>query len=58
MDILHIAVREEYTIPGGRCENSVAFLLFEELCHIGRQVKGIHAIRLAYDRGKVIVRSL
>lgn len=54
-EILHLAVRFEYTIAGGMDENSVAFLLVRELRHIARQVKGIQAIRLPYQRGKATV---
>jgi hypothetical protein len=54
-EILHLAVRFEYTIAGGMDESSVAFLLVGELRHIARQVKGICAIRLPYQRGKVPV---
>lgn len=54
-EILHLAVRFEYSIAGGMDENSVAFRLVGELRHIARQVKGIQAIRLPYQRGKVSV---
>ena len=57
-EILHIVARYDQTYSGSGGEGSVAFLLVEELCKIARRVKGIRAVRLAYDRGKVIIRSL
>ena len=58
LEILHIVARHDHTLAGGGSEDSVAFLLVEELYRIARQVKGVRAVRLAYDRGKVIIRSL
>lgn len=58
LEILHIVGRHEHTFSGSHGTDSVAFPLVGELCRIARRVKGIHAVRLAYDRGKMIIRGL
>ena len=58
LEILHIVVKDDYTLNGRQADRGLTFLLIEELCRIGRMIRGIHFVRLAYDRGRVILKSV
>jgi hypothetical protein len=58
LEILHIVVKDEYTLSGKHADQELTFLFIEELCRIGRMIQGIHFVRLAYDRGRVFVKKL
>jgi hypothetical protein len=58
LEILHIVVKDEYTLQGKRSEQGLTFLLIEELCRIGRMIQGIQFVSLAYDRGRVILKQV
>jgi len=58
LEILHIVVKPEYTVRGEKADEGLTFLLVDELCRIGRKIQGIHSVRLAYQRGRVIVKQI
>lgn len=58
LEILHIVVRGDCTLAGTGGSDSVAFSLMDQLCRIARRINGVRRVRLAYGRGRVMVRSL
>jgi hypothetical protein len=57
LEMHHIAIAPEQTHRAIRGEQTVAALLIHELCRIGRCIRGIEQIRLAYHRGRIDVRQ-
>jgi predicted GNAT family acetyltransferase len=57
IEILHIAVKDEYTGHGPRSDQQVAFSLIQELCRIARQIRGVHSVQLAYKRNRVLLKT-
>lgn len=58
LEILHIVVKDEYTMRGAQVDLGLTFMMIEELCRIGRMIQGIHFVRLAYERGGVILKQV
>lgn len=58
LDVMHIAVKEEYTFGRAHADMNVAARLIEELVRVGRQIRDVHFVQLAYGRGKLIVRRV
>ncbi len=58
IEILHLVVQDEYTARGQKSEAGVTFLLVEELCRVGRRIRGVQFVRLAYDRGQVVLKQI
>jgi hypothetical protein len=58
LEILHIVVKDEYTLFGKHAQHGLTFRFIEELCRIGRMIRGIRFVRLAYDRGRVILTKI
>lgn len=56
LEVLHIVVKDEFTIQGRNAKNEVTAILIEEVCRIARQIQGVHSVRLAYDRGSIVVK--
>jgi len=50
LEILHIVVKDEYTMTGKQADGGLTFLLIEELCRIGRMIQGILFVRLVSGR--------
>ncbi|MBC7979554.1 MAG: hypothetical protein H7Y36_03215 [Armatimonadetes bacterium] len=53
LEMHHIAIDPEITHWSKQGDFSVAALLIDELCRIGRRVQGIEKVRLAYRRGEI-----
>ena len=58
LTVLHIAVKDEYTVHGSKGDQMVAYHLLEELRRIGHHIKGIQGVRLAYRRSKTLLTTL
>jgi len=58
LEVVHIVVKEEYTVRGRNAKDEVASMLIDEVCRIAHQIQGIHSVRLAYGRGRIIVKSI
>ena len=58
LTILHIAVKDEYTLHGAKGDQLVACHLLEELQRIGHRIQGIHGVQLAYRRDKTLLTTL
>ncbi|HZR21629.1 MAG TPA: hypothetical protein VFE51_30380 [Verrucomicrobiae bacterium] len=58
LEILHLVVRAEYTLFGSQANRGLTFLLIEELCRIGRMIRGVHFVRLPYSRGKLTLKAV
>lgn len=56
LEIVHIVVKDEYTMKGKKAKDEVAAMLIEEVCRIARRIHGVHSVRLAYNRGRIIVK--
>jgi hypothetical protein len=56
LEILHIVVRPEFACGGEQAHQGLALQLIDEACRVGRQIAGVKAILLAYNRGKVILK--
>ena len=56
LEIVHIVVKDEYTMKGKNAKNEVTSMLIEEVCRIARRIHGVHSVRLAYNRGRIIVK--
>ena len=56
--ILHIAVKDGYTVRGSRAGHQVTFALVEELCRIAARIRGVIGVRLAYARGKSMLQKV
>jgi hypothetical protein len=57
IEILHIVVKEEYTYQGQHGSEGLTFFLIDELCRIASRIKGVSSVRLAYDKGRIIVKQ-
>jgi hypothetical protein len=57
LEILHIAVHPDLTHSTNGGNSPIVMLLVDELCRIGRRVKGIKLIRLMYARGRIRLNS-
>jgi len=51
--VLHIAVREEYTIRGCNAEEMLFMRLIIKLKEIATRIRGIKTINLMYDKGVI-----
>jgi hypothetical protein len=58
IEILHLVVQDDYTARGKNAREGLAFLLVEELCRVGLRIRGVRNVRLAYDRGQVILKQI
>lgn len=54
LEIVHIVVKDEYTLQGKNAKDEVASMLMEEVC----RMHGVHSVRLAYGRGRIIVNPI
>ena len=54
--VLHIVVREDYTLNGVNANDGIAVELVDAVCSVGHQIRGIQSVRLAYNRGTVILK--
>lgn len=53
LEMHHISIDPELTYWSKPGDFSVAALLIDELCRIGRRIQGIEKVRLAYRRGEI-----
>lgn len=51
--VLHIAVKEEYAIRGGRAEEMLLMRLIIKLKEIASRIRGVKSITLMYDKGAI-----
>lgn len=51
--VLHIAVKEEYSLSGSHCREMLAMRLLARLREAARQIRGVRSIVLAYGPGAV-----
>ena len=58
LEIVHIVVKDEYTLQGKNAKDEVASMLIEEVCRIAHRMHGVHSVRLAYGRGRIIVNPI
>ncbi len=58
LEILHIAVRDDYTVRGCNADQQVTFALIQELCSVARRIKGVSGVRLAYKRGRSLLKAV
>ncbi len=56
LEVLHIVVREDYTFNGVNANVGIAVELVDAICSVGHQIQGIQSVRLAYNRGTVILK--
>jgi hypothetical protein len=60
IDLLHIAIHEEYSSSGKHSGEMLAMKMVSKLCEIARQIKGVRYLGIVYGRGdvqKILVRS-
>jgi len=56
--VLHIAVKNEFTVNGERTDLMVTFRLLETVAAIARRIQGVRGVRLAYSRGSAAWRNV
>jgi hypothetical protein len=58
IEIPHLVVQDDYTTRGKNAGEGLAFLLVEELCRVGRRIRGVPNVRFAYDPVQVILKPI
>lgn len=58
LEVVHIVVKDEFTLQGKYAKVEVASMLIEAVCRIAHQIQGVHSVRLAYDRGRIVVKPI
>jgi hypothetical protein len=57
LEIVHIAVKQDYTARGARASEGVTVALVEELCRVACRIRGVRGVRLAYSRQRAVLRA-